>query len=64
MEKLNYFVIGSVASNISKMNNRELQKLAEMLVGSVGEKFSDYLAFAIQDEQIRKNEITEMETIW
>ena len=64
MEKLNYFVIGSVASNISKMNNRELQKLAEILVGSVGEKFSDYLTFAIQDEQIRKNEITERETIW
>lgn len=63
MNKLNDFVINSVASNIVEMSNEELQKLAQILSGSVGERLCDYLTFAIQDARMYINENVEMETI-
>ena len=45
------------------MNKEELQYLATILSGSVGESLCDYLTFAIQDAQIYTNENMEMETI-
>ena len=53
----------TVAHNITKMSNEELQKLASLLSGSVGESLCDYLAFAIQDAQMYINKNVEMETI-
>ena len=50
-------------SSITKMSNEELQKLASLLSGSVGESLCDYLTFAIQDAQICASENMEMETI-
>jgi hypothetical protein len=63
MNNINDFVVLTVAHNITKMSNEELQKLATMLSGSVGENLCDYLTFAIQDAQIYTNENMEMETI-
>lgn len=63
MTKIDDFVITSVAHNITKMSNEQLQKLAILLSGSVGESLCDYLAFAIQDAQMYINENVEMETI-
>jgi len=64
MNKLNSFVVVSVADNIIQMNNEELNMLAELLAGSAGEKLCDLLSFAIQDAQIMRKEIfEEMETI-
>lgn len=60
--KLNSFIIFSVADDISKMNKEELQYLATILSGSVGESLCDYLTFAIQDSQISKQ--TEMELVF
>lgn len=51
MKNLNDFIVSSVANNIQKMSKEQLQQLAEMLSGSVGESLCDYLAFAIQDAQ-------------
>ena len=62
MNKLNSFVVTSVAYNITQMSNEELQKLAFILSGSVGESLCDYLTFAIQDSQISKQ--TEMELVF
>jgi len=53
----------TVAHNITKMSNEELQKLASLLSGSVGESLCDYLSFAIQDAQMYINKNVEMETI-
>ena len=64
MNKLNSFVMVSVADNIIQMNNDELNMLAELLAGSAGEKLCDLLSFAIQDAQLMRKEIfEEMETI-
>jgi len=64
MNKLNSFVVVSVADNITKMNDAELNMLAEILAGSAGERLCDLLSFAIQDAQITRKEIfEEMETI-
>jgi hypothetical protein len=64
MNKLNSFVVVSVADNIIQMNNEELNMLAELLAGSAGEKLCDLLSFAIQDAQLMRKEIfEEMETI-
>ena len=63
MVKIDDFVVTSVAHNITKMSNEELQKLASILSGSVGESLCDYLTFAIQDAQMYINENVEMETI-
>ena len=64
MNKLNSFVVVSVADNIIQMNNDELNMLAELLDGSAGEKLCDLLSFAIQDAQLMRKEIfEEMETI-
>jgi len=64
MNKLNSFVVVSVADNIIQMNNEELNMLAELLSGSAGEKLCDALSFAIQDAQLMRKEIfEEMETI-
>ena len=63
MKNLNGFVVLTVAHNITKMSNEELQKLASLLSGSVGESLCDYLTIAIQDAQIYTNENMEMETI-
>jgi hypothetical protein len=64
MNKLNSFVVVSVADNIIQMNNDELNMLAELLAGSAGEKLCDLLSFAIQDAQLMRKEIfEEMETI-
>jgi len=63
MNNINDFVVLTVAHNITKMSNEELQKLASLLSGSVGESLCDYLAFAIQDAQMHINKNVEMETI-
>ena len=62
MNKINDFVVTSVAYNITQMSNEQLQKLATMLSGSVGESLCDYLTFAIQDVQMFKQ--TEMELVF
>ncbi len=62
MNKINDFVVTSVAYNITQMSNEELQKLAFILSGSVGESLCDYLSFAIQDAQMFKQ--TEMELVF
>jgi hypothetical protein len=62
MDKINDFVVSSVAYNITQMSNEELQKLAFILSGSVGESLCDYLTFAIQDFQMFKQ--TEMELVF
>lgn len=62
MNKINDFVVTSVAYNITQMSNEELQKLAFILSGSVGESLCDYLTFAIQDSQISKQ--IEMELVF
>jgi|TARA_R110000868_G_scaffold69590_3_gene204740 uncharacterized membrane-anchored protein len=62
MNKINDFVVTSVAYNITQMSNEELQKLAFILSGSVGESLCDYLTFAIQDVQMFKQ--TEMELVF
>jgi len=62
MNKINSFVVTSVAYNITQMSNEELQKLAFILSGSVGESLCDYLTFAIQDAQMSKK--TEMELVF
>ena len=62
MNKINDFVVASVAYNITQMSNEELQKLAFILSGSVGESLCDYLTFAIQDVQMFKQ--TEMELVF
>jgi len=62
MNKINDFVVTSVAYNITQMSNEELQKLAFILSGSVGESLCDYLTFAIQDAQMFKQ--TEMELVF
>ena len=62
MNKINDFVVTSVAYNITQMINEELQKLAFILSGSVGESLCDYLTFAIQDVQMFKQ--TEMELVF
>ena len=62
MNKINDFVVTSVAYNITQMSNEELQKLAFILSGSVGENLCDYLTFAIQDAQMSKK--TEMELVF
>ena len=63
MNNINDFVVLTVAHNITKMSNEELQKLASLLSGSVGESLCDYLTFAIQDAQNYASENMEMETI-
>jgi len=63
MVKIDDFVVLTVAHNITKMSNEELQKLASLLSGSVGESLCDYLSFAIQDAQMYINKNVEMETI-
>jgi len=62
MNKLNSFVVVSVADNIIKMNDAELNMLAEILAGSAGERLCDLLSFAIQDAQMSKQ--TEMELVF
>ena len=64
MNKLNSFVVISVADNIIKMNDTELNMLAEILAGSVGERLCNFLSFAIQDTELMRKEIfEEMELI-
>jgi len=62
MNKLNSFVVVSVADNITKMSDAELNMLAEILAGSAGERLCDLLSFAIQDAQMSKQ--TEMELVF
>ena len=62
MNKLNSFVVVSVADNITKMNDAELNMLAEILAGSAGERLCDLLSFAIQDAQMSKR--IEMELVF
>jgi hypothetical protein len=62
MNKLNSFVVVSVADNITKMNDAELNMLAEILAGSAGGRLCDLLSFAIQDAQMSKQ--TEMELVF
>jgi hypothetical protein len=62
MNKINSFVVVSVADNITKMNAAELNMLAEILAGSAGERLCDLLSFAIQDAQMSKQ--TEMELVF
>ena len=59
MFDINDFVVTSVAYNITEMSNEQLQKLATMLSGSVGESLCDYLTFAIQDTDLMRKEIFE-----
>ena len=59
MNKLNSFVVVSVADNIIKMNDTEVNMLAEILAGSVGERLCNFLSFAIQDTDLMRKEIFE-----
>jgi hypothetical protein len=59
MNKLNSFVVVAVADNIIKMNDTELNMLAEILAGSVGERLCNFLSFAIQDTDLMRKEIFE-----
>ena len=56
MIDFNNFVIQSIAQNIQNMSDEDLQKLAFILPESVSNKFCDYLAFAVQDAQLSKNQ--------
>ena len=49
----------AVADNIIKMNDTELNMLAEILAGSVGERLCNFLSFAIQDTDLMRKEIFE-----
>jgi hypothetical protein len=59
MNKLNSFVVVAVADNIIKMNDTELNMLAEILADSVGERLCNFLSFAIQDTDLMRKEIFE-----
>jgi hypothetical protein len=59
MNKLNKFVVSSVADNINAMRNDELQALADLIIKTKnGENLCDFIAFAIQDERITKKELS------
>ena len=58
MSKLEKFVVTSVANNINTMCNDELQALADLIIKTKnGENLCDFLAFAIQDERVTKQEL-------
>jgi len=59
MNKLNKFVVSSVADNINTMRDEELQALADLIIKTKnGENLCDFIAFAIQDERITKKELS------
>ena len=59
MNKLNEFVVTSVADNINTMRDEELQALADLIIKTKnGENLCDFIAFAIQDERITKKELS------
>jgi len=58
MNKLNEFVVTSVADNINTMRDEELQALADLIIKTKnGENLCDFIAFAIQDERITKQDL-------
>jgi hypothetical protein len=58
MSKLEKFVVTSVADNINAMCNDELQALADLIIKTKnGENLCDFIAFAIQDERITKQDL-------
>lgn len=53
MNKVNAFIVLSVADNIVKMSDNELKLLADTLVDNKNaEKFLNYLDFALLDKDI------------
>lgn len=53
MNKVNAFIVLSVADNIIKMSDNELKLLADTLVDNKNaEKFLNYLDFALLDKDI------------
>ena len=58
MNKLDKIVVTSVADNINAMRNDELKALADLIIKTKnGGDLCDFLAFAIQDERITKQEL-------
>jgi hypothetical protein len=58
MNKLNEIVVTSVADNINAMRNDELKALADLIIKTKnGGDLCDFLAFAIQDERITKQDL-------
>jgi|LakMenE01Jun11ns_1017448.scaffolds.fasta_scaffold5128764_1 hypothetical protein len=58
MDKINSFIVVSVADNLSKMTPTELKMVAELLVDSTNaSRLSDYLSFYIQDKMLSEIEV-------
>lgn len=58
MQKINTFIVSSVANNISQMTPTEIKMLAEMLVDSKNSsRLIDTLNFLIQDKLISEIEV-------
>jgi hypothetical protein len=58
MDKINSFVVVSVADNLSKMTPTEVKMVAELLVDSKNaSRLSDYLSFYIQDKMLSEIEV-------
>lgn len=55
MNKLNAFLTVATADNISKMSDKEIKLLAELIAESEnGSKLADYIAFNIMDKDYAK----------
>lgn len=58
MDKINSFMVVSVADNLSKMTPTEIKMVAELLVDSKNaSRLSDYLNFYIQDKMLSEIEV-------
>jgi hypothetical protein len=58
MDRINSFMVVSVADNLSKMSPSELKMIAELLVDSQNaSRLSDYLSFYIQDKMLSEIEV-------
>jgi hypothetical protein len=58
MNKLNDIVVTSVADNINNMTDIQLQTLADLIIKTKnGGDLCDFLAFAIQDERVTKQDL-------
>lgn len=60
MEKINNFVIVSIADSISKMSSSQIKLLADLLSDTKSATIlNDYLNFAIQDKEYSSIEVQE-----
>lgn len=58
MNKLDKIVVTSVADNINNMTDIQLQALADLIIKTKnGGDLCDFLAFAIQDERVTKQDL-------